>query len=371
MPLTPRVALIALLSMICASAIADELRLKRYEATWTRGDLRWQLDQRYAPGAWRSFLQLSKESVSVTFADSDTPLSLALREPMGDTSPTDPQSTTSPSDRWCNWVPALPPPNGRLKVVFDPGHLGGEFAELEGRSWSVGDGPVFREGDETLAVARLAAKRLRELGVEVALVRDTPGPVTDEPRESYTEPRQWYVGAEIRARAERINRELQPDLVIALHFNAVAWEDPANPSLVDENHAHILVNGSYGQAELDAPDQRLAMLERLLSGVGFIEESLAEGFTEAIRKTGLPPFAYGRDNAHRVNANPYLWSRNLLANRLYRCPVIYLELYVANSRSFYTRWAEQPATIHAEYAQVIVDGLRPWIALPSESAKEH
>ncbi|MGF1453497.1 MAG: hypothetical protein ACFB21_15650, partial [Opitutales bacterium] len=218
--------------------------------------------------------------------------------------------------------------------------------------------------------ARLAAEDLRACGAEAVLVRGTPEPVTAEPLARYAgNERAWYVGAEIRARAERINGELYPDMVVALHFNAVSWPDPSAPSLVKENHAHLLVNGSYSVEELRAPDQRLAMLERLLSGVGSVEVALAEAFTPAIRATGLPPFAYGRRNAYRINADPYLWSRNLLANRLYRCPVVYLELFVANSQAFYRRWSEDPQAVRRDYARLVVQALQPWLpGNPAETA---
>jgi hypothetical protein len=36
-------------------------------------------------------------------------------------------------------------------------------------------------------------------------------------------------------------------------------------------------------------------------------------------------------NALPVKGHPYLWARNLLANRLYDCPVIFMEPYVMNS----------------------------------------
>jgi hypothetical protein len=38
-----------------------------------------------------------------------------------------------------------------------------------------------------------------------------------------------------------------------------------------------------------------------------------------------------------VNDNPYVWARNLLANRLYRCPVVFLEPYVMNNREVWER----------------------------------
>jgi hypothetical protein len=56
------------------------------------------------------------------------------------------------------------------------------------------------------------------------------------------------------------------------------------------------------------------------------------------RITGLPPFHYSSPNAKCVDRSGYVWARNLLANRLYECPVIFIEAYVMNSREFFARF---------------------------------
>ena len=38
-----------------------------------------------------------------------------------------------------------------------------------------------------------------------------------------------------------------------------------------------------------------------------------------------------------MNGNPYLWGRNLIANRLYDCPVLYFEPYLMNGKDSYAR----------------------------------
>ena len=55
----------------------------------------------------------------------------------------------------------------------------------------------------------------------------------------------FYRSSEIRHRAKLVNTQLHPDLVLCLHFNAEAWGDERNPTLIDKNHLHLLVNGSY------------------------------------------------------------------------------------------------------------------------------
>ena len=87
------------------------------------------------------------------------------------------------------------------------------------------------------------------------------------------------------------------------------------------------------------------------------------------RITGLPPYSYSGPNARSVGSSGYVWARNLLANRLYECPVIYIEPYVMNNREVFARIQAgeyeglrdfagvMRPNIYEEYAQGVVDGL--------------
>ena len=145
-----------------------------------------------------------------------------------------------------------------LHVAIDAGHLGGEWAQMEERWFRIDDGRPVTEGDMTLYVARLLQPMLEKKGAMVSLVRKDTEPLTkDRPEQLMALAREenpslanpfylnkaaeslFYRTSEIRARAAYVNEVLKPDLVLCLHFNAVAWGDPANPTLVDENHLHI------------------------------------------------------------------------------------------------------------------------------------
>ena len=90
--------------------------------------------------------------------------------------------------------------------------------------------------------------------------------------------------------------------------------------------------------------------------------------------TGLPPFEYHGGKARKVSQSPYVWSRNLLANRLYRCPVVYCEPYVMNSKSVFdrvqlgdyegTRTVDGTArkSIYREYADAVAEGVAGYYA---------
>jgi hypothetical protein len=230
---------------------------------------------------------------------------------------------------------------------------------MEERWFVVGDGTPVCEGDMTLLVARLLKPRLEALGAEVSMVREKCEPVTPLRPESLlnaaedagADPdspaalqrlaeRLFYRTAEIRARAKLVNSTLKPDLVLCLHFNAESWGDPNNPQLIDHSHLHLLLNGAYNDEEVALADQRFAMIGKLLQRTHEEEASVGATVADTFAEiSGLPPYTYppGSPNARQVNGHPYLWARNLLANRLYDCPVIFMEPYIMNSVRDHTR----------------------------------
>jgi hypothetical protein len=294
-------------------------------------------------------------------------------------------------------------PLAGLRVALDPGHLGGAWAMMEERSFSVDGRPPVQEGDLTLRLAQVLKPKLEALGANVTLVHDHAGPVTtetpatlkpaaekiylaryagnqtappppDDPaRELAIEQEAqllFYRVSEIQARARRVNDELKPDLVVCLHFNAVDWADPSKPTLVTQQHFHVMVNGAYSHAELQNDDERYALVERVASGAADEELAAGRAMAEAAAPVlGLPAFTYKGPTAVALGGNGYLWGRNLLANRLYRCPVVYLEAYVMNSVEGYERMqaGEYAGTrefggkahenIYTEYANAVTAGL--------------
>jgi len=310
-----------------------------------------------------------------------------------------------------DWRPAQSLPRPRragvlsgLRIALDPGHIGGEWAKMEERWFKVGDASPVEEGEMTLRVAKMLAPKLRALGARVSFVRDKPEPVTpfrpddfkgaarevlkaggtENPREDFNGPDdplkeqtvRWqseilfYRNSEIRQRARLVNFRLHPDLVLCLHFNAEAWGDERNPTFIDKNHLHLLVNGSYLESELAFDDERFEMLRRLLSRTYDEEIKIADTVAAAMAKEmQLPSYQYTTNNVTNVGTSGYVYARNLVATRLYQCPVVYFEPYVMNSNEVFARvqagdydgtrpinGVERPS-IYREYVDSVVEGL--------------
>jgi N-acetylmuramoyl-L-alanine amidase len=312
------------------------------------------------------------------------------------------------------WRPAesFPPakpetPLSGLRIALDPGHLGGKWAKMEERWFQVANSAPVQEGDLALRVARVLAPRLRKLGARVFFIRNSNEPVTAKRPGDFQElarkilikngvpkPRiggdvldsndpekeqtiRWqseilfYRYSEIRRRAGLVNFKLHPDLVLCLHFNAEGWGDPNSPTLIDSNHLHLLVNGSYLQDELELDDERFEMIRRLLSRVFDEELPLADTVASAMAKEiQLPPYQYPTAlTTTKIGTSGYVYARNLLATRIYRCPVVYCEPYVMNSKDAFARIQSgdyegirnvngvERKSIFREYADSVADGV--------------
>ncbi len=85
--------------------------------------------------------------------------------------------------------------------------------------------------------------------------------------------------------------------------------------------------------------------------------------------TDLPPHEYRPDHPYSTKLGNAVWARNLLANRLYQCPVIFMEPYTMNSTEFIARHkagdyeglrmidGKMRLSVYREYAQAVADGL--------------
>lgn len=367
----------------------DWSRLDPYQETITRADFEELLNKVYAPGGAAEGLIDITDTAAIVRTD-------GVRSPYVLKFATDRDSARRRPAYWKSRE-ALPPllpgkPLNGLKIAIDPGHLGGAWAKMEERWFQIGNSAPVTEGDMTLRVAKMLIPRLTELGAEVFLTRSKPAPTTSQRPEQLRakaadalrekgestagdavqkeSERLFYRASEIRRRAKLVNESIHPDIVLCLHFNAEAWGNEKNPTLVPENHLHLLVTGAWGRSELEYEDQRLDMLVKLLNRSFTEEVAVSNAVASSMaRATGLPPYVYRGGSVVRVNDNPYIWARNLLANRLFSCPVVYLEPYVMNNRLVFARiqagdydgrrnFGGVPrASIYREYVDGVVAGL--------------
>ena len=118
----------------------------------------------------------------------------------------------------------------------------------------------------------------------------------------------------------------------------------------------------------DRPRRRALL--RLLERTGTEELAAAEPVAAALATApGLPAYQYTGPNAIHVGTSPFIWARNLLANRLDGCPVVYCEPYVMNSPEVFDRvqagdyegtrdfGGVQRKSLVREYADAVADGL--------------
>ena len=377
----------------------DWSRLDRYQETITGSEFADLLNTVYAPN-YAASQWIKLEPADAVIQENATE-KFILRFAAN------PGATALPPRYWKaaeRFGPNPEQPLSGVSIAIDPGHLGGDWAKMEERWFQIGNSVPVKEGDLTLRVAQLLAPRLEGLGAKVTLVRSAPGPVTgirpdqltaqaaeslrdrgvtnmlpsyngpaDPNREDsvpWEAERLFYRVDEIHARARIVNEQIKPDLAICLHFNAEPWGDPVHPNLVRVNHLHLLVNGAYSSAELGYDDERFAMLMKLLNRSYHQELACSEAVAAAMaRVTGLPPYRYSTPNAKSVGTSGYVWARNLLANRLYQCPVIYIEAYVMNSEDFFARvqageydglrnfGGVMRQNIFQEYVEGVVEGL--------------
>lgn len=398
-----RLAILAAL-LFCASAhaVEDEARrlsplserpawrtLHAYQQTITRAEFVDLLNRVYAPGgAWKEVIQIEDERALIQMGSPNEFFELRFAPSRVEARP------VRRFWRGRNEITgrtAKQPLRG-VRITLDPGHIGGNWARMEERWFQIGDTEPVREGDMVLYVAELLKERLKELGAVVTLTRSRPRPVTSlrpeqlrglatqviEERGQEVTPRRvqleserlFYRVAEIRRRARLVNERLRPDLVLALHFNAEAWGDETRPTLSDKNHLHFLITGAFSAGELSYEDQRFNMIQKMLTHAYSEELAVTERLADSMAAaTKLPPYVYLGSNAVKLGQSPYIWGRNLLANRLFNCPVVYLEPYVMNSREVFARIqagdydgerevaGEMRPSIFREYVDSVVKGL--------------
>jgi N-acetylmuramoyl-L-alanine amidase len=291
-------------------------------------------------------------------------------------------------------------PLAGLKIALDPGHIGGEWAQLEARYFKLGDDPPVLEAKLNMITCDLLAERLESDGATIIWAKHSYEPTTDlRPDSLHREAIEalalhpdttkkisgedriqhmidneaallFYRVAEIRARGAIVNRQ-HPDLTICVHYNADSWGDPNNPILVDHSRLVIFINGAYEDSEIAYDDEKYDLLRKLLDRDAPQEErGCALVGQEMLDILKYPPETYpGGYFAHHVTSVPSVYARNLLANRIYHGPVIYCEGPYMNARDAYYRiiagdylgtrviQGQRVESIYRQYAEAVEKGV--------------
>jgi N-acetylmuramoyl-L-alanine amidase len=289
-----------------------------------------------------------------------------------------------------------------LRICLDPGHIGGDWANLEERYFRIGKDKPVLEAELNMLTCRLLEGLLAADGAEVVWTKKDYEPVTPlrpqdlwiqwasidwlahgTPRDlrqlfsstrktnfetGWTAEKFFYRAAEIQARGERV-RGLHPDLTLCVHYNAAPWRRAGRPSLMRVNKLVAFVHGSYTKEELEGEYSRFCLMRKLLEGSMETEIETASAIGNRLRQSwGWPAEDYD-GFANRVNGNPYVWSRNLVANRTFPGPVVFVEGPYMNDRTIYQRLqagdyeGEQEVagvrcrSLFREYAEILHAGL--------------
>lgn len=308
----------------------DWTELNPFQKGLSYADFQRDLTQIYAlPGAWKRTISLQNESAGISHHRGPDAMSSTL--------------IFAPESQ-----PLEPlPPLDQIHIAIDPGHIGGVFAQLEQRNFRpIPSKIAVREGDLTLATAQHLKPLLEALGAKVTLVRERAEPVTLRRPKDFLPNfpdrdlanKLFYRTAEVRDRASLVNETIKPDLVLCLHYNAEAWNDPNDP-WTPQNHFHIILHGAFMEEELKNDDQRFELIRNLLSRSTRRALPLAQTLSDVfLRETDLTPFSYRTTAAAiRLDDQRPIFARNLIANRLYQAPTLYLEPYIMNNREVFER----------------------------------
>jgi hypothetical protein len=398
---TKPLVLFAVTILATTSCAAEWSALERYQQTMSRVEFDGLLAHVYCPsGALTNYLAYADNSVTVFSTPEKTNALFVLY-------------FSSPS------ITPLPMPQTASfkRIALDPGHIGGEWARMEERFFQRGKDHPVQEAVLNVTAALLLKPQLEILGAQVLFTKQSFSPVTDKrpmdfraqaeqdvtaqglfdglpvlEREAYRADAinkraelLFYRNSEIAARAKLLNEQIKPDLTICMHFNAVPWDECQN--LVDDNRLVVFVHGNYLPPELKDDEQKLRLFTKLLEHSHLVELFTAEKIATALAQaTKLPPAEYGpASGAIRVGDNPYVFARNLAANRLVNGPVVFLEPYYMNNRVVYQRIqlgdyegtrdvnGTPMKSIFREYADAVAEGVGRAIfrggAIPPEVLK--
>ena len=259
-------------------------------------------------------------------------------------------------------------PLSGLKVLIDPGHMGGEeWDQRTGKFVSV-NGRKVSEGDLNLWTALVTAKKLIALGATVQLTRDRVGtvspytlenfdsspflrgyfyksiddwmaPYLDKPvdelkriivsapetRKAYTEIQrlQFYIfGEDLEARARQMD-QFQPDITLVVHYDASKNDQLQN----SVQSLEAFIPGAFRANETGSRKSKALALKHLLEVRRWNQTvELADSVTDAMSKSLSIPRLNKPEAFTGFRVRDGVYTRNLYLNqRLKSGLMVYLE----------------------------------------------
>ena len=144
----------------------------------------------------------------------------------------------------------------------------------------------------------------------------------------------------------------------------------------------IFAHGSYTAEELAFDDQKFRLFRKLLENSTPVELGVGEAVGRQFQERwGFRPENYeGSGYAHASGAGPYVWHRNLIANRMFDGPVVFVEGPYMNDRMMYP-WIQageyegtrvvsgrSRGNIFREYAEQVAAGVIGYFRAQAESS---
>jgi N-acetylmuramoyl-L-alanine amidase len=340
------------------------MSFEKYNGTITENEFRRLIDKVYNPSqAVYAYLNVSKDSVEFFEDAAKTQCGFSLKFAPSPSEVRTAELTYKPISQLKQLSSTADQPLKGIRIAVDPGHIGGNWADMEERQTTWGKNPTIREGDMNLIVANLIKTRLEAAGAQVYMTRHSATPTTSKrPSDFIEESRravyaeknvqddadakskglyeslinrraelEFYRNAEISQRAENLRRDFLPDLTICNHFNAT--EKSGMGEMVKDNRHALFINGSYGPDEINNSKTRWYLFAKLLEQSLDVEMAVSETIAAKFNKLApLPPVNLGNGIYQcRVNENPYLFARNLAATRQYPGPSVILEPFYMNN----------------------------------------
>jgi N-acetylmuramoyl-L-alanine amidase len=315
-----------------------------------------------------------------------------------------------------------------MKIVLDPGHFGGSWAEIEGKQVRKNKKrPWLREGDLNWATALLLQRKLEDAGAHVTFTRAKPptvpftsfkdpyynpilesavwlGEMIDNPR--FVAMKRRYPDAtstkffenekriareksngfalynyhHLRASSE-VSEKFDADLTLSIHYNTSA-------KFKDINYTLVFVAGDLDATRVGTQSERFYWIRHALDGRTFATINLAREVAKGMkRKLGITPkLMQTKGETTLAPAQPSNWlpldaSNGVYANdyaflRRVRGPALLIEGPFLDNPIEYERMLKKEIEVDGklypvrceEYAQGVFEGLVNHLTQPSPSS---